>query len=113
MRDMTDLLIRNVDVLRCEDDQTELLRNHDIGIRGNRVESVIPTQGAEEVRTEEIIDGSGLLAVPGLINTHAHVPMGIFRGLAEDVDITTLVEDPALPAVRGMVTFGNTIKRSD
>ncbi|MCK5377290.1 MAG: amidohydrolase, partial [Acidobacteria bacterium] len=31
----------------------------------------------------------GLLAMPGLINTHAHVPMGIFRGLAEDVDIAT------------------------
>ncbi len=32
---------------------------------------------------------AGLLAMPGLINTHAHVPMGIFRGLAEDVDIET------------------------
>jgi 5-methylthioadenosine/S-adenosylhomocysteine deaminase len=86
---MTDLLIRNVDVLRCEDDRTELLRNHDIGIGGNRIESVIPAGGAEAVQAEETIDGSGLLAIPGLINTHAHVPMGLFRGLAEDVDITT------------------------
>ncbi len=36
-----------------------------------------------------MIEANGLLAVPGLINTHAHVPMGIFRGLAEDVDIET------------------------
>jgi len=28
-----------------------------------------------------------MLAMPGLINTHAHVPMSIFRGLAEDVSI--------------------------
>jgi 5-methylthioadenosine/S-adenosylhomocysteine deaminase len=30
-----------------------------------------------------------MLAMPGLVNTHAHVPMGIFRGLAEDVDLAT------------------------
>jgi 5-methylthioadenosine/S-adenosylhomocysteine deaminase len=28
-----------------------------------------------------------MLAMPGLINTHAHVPMVIFRGLAEDVSL--------------------------
>jgi 5-methylthioadenosine/S-adenosylhomocysteine deaminase len=28
-----------------------------------------------------------MLAMPGLINTHSHVPMVIFRGLAEDVPI--------------------------
>ena len=28
-----------------------------------------------------------MVAMPGLINTHAHVPMVIFRGLAEDVSL--------------------------
>lgn len=35
------------------------------------------------------IDAAGKLALPGLINTHAHVPMVIFRGLGEDVPIET------------------------
>ena len=29
----------------------------------------------------------GQLLIPGLINTHAHVPMVLFRGLAEDVSV--------------------------
>ena len=86
---MTDLLIRGVDVLQCEDDRHHLLRNHDILIRGNRIEAVEPTGSVGEADTFEVIPGAGMLAIPGLINTHAHVPMGIFRGLAEDVDIST------------------------
>jgi len=35
----------------------------------------------------KVIEANQLLAMPGLINTHAHVPMVIFRGLAEDVSI--------------------------
>jgi 5-methylthioadenosine/S-adenosylhomocysteine deaminase len=84
---MTDLLIRDVNVLQCEDDRCEILRNRDILIRTNRIEQVAPTGRAADA--DEVIEGLGMLAIPGLINTHAHVPMGIFRGLAEDVDIST------------------------
>jgi 5-methylthioadenosine/S-adenosylhomocysteine deaminase len=84
---MTTLMIRGVDVLQCEDDQCEILRSHDILIRDSRIERVAPTGGAGAA--DEAIDGGGMLALPGLINTHAHVPMAIFRGLAEDVDIST------------------------
>jgi 5-methylthioadenosine/S-adenosylhomocysteine deaminase len=88
---MSNLLIRDVDVLRCEDDRCEILSNHDILIRGNRIEEVAPIGGVDGA--DEIIDGAGMLAIPGLINTHAHVPMGLFRGLAEDVDIATWFND--------------------
>ena len=84
---MSDLLIQDVDVLQCEDDRCEILRNHDILIRAKMIEHVAPTGKAGAA--DEVIEGSGMLAIPGLINTHAHVPMGIFRGLAEDVDIST------------------------
>jgi 5-methylthioadenosine/S-adenosylhomocysteine deaminase len=86
---MTDLVIRGVDVLQSENDRYDVLRNHDILIRGNRIDSIAPTGGPEEVEANEVIAGLGMMAIPGLINTHAHVSMGIFRGLAEDVDIAT------------------------
>ncbi|TCC48683.1 amidohydrolase [Kribbella capetownensis] len=35
----------------------------------------------------EVIDGTGLLAVPGLVNSHTHSPMVMMRGAAEDVSI--------------------------
>jgi 5-methylthioadenosine/S-adenosylhomocysteine deaminase len=100
---MSDLLIRNVDVLRCEDDRTELLRGHDIVIRGNRIESVGPTGGAEVDAADEVIEGCGHLAIPGLINTHAHVPMAIFRGLAEDVDIATWFNEYIWPLESNLI----------
>ena len=34
-----------------------------------------------------MIDGAGLLAVPGLVNSHTHSPMVMMRGAAEDVSI--------------------------
>jgi 5-methylthioadenosine/S-adenosylhomocysteine deaminase len=93
---MTDLLVRNVDVLRCEDERLDVLRHQDIVIAGNRIEEVVPTGEGSDGRGE-IIDGAGMLALPGLINTHAHVPMAIFRGLAEDVDISTWFNDYIWP----------------
>ena len=33
------------------------------------------------------IDGTGKLILPGLINTHTHVPMTLFRGMADDLPL--------------------------
>jgi len=81
--------ILGADVLQCEADATSILEKQDIDIEGNRVVSVAPSGSSAAAPGSEIIDASGLLAMPGLVNTHAHVPMAIFRGLAEDVDIET------------------------
>jgi len=86
---INDVLIQGVDVLRCESDGCRVLRNQDIVVKGNRISAVQPSDALDNHEVREVIPGAGLLAMPGLINTHAHVPMGIFRGLAEDVDITT------------------------
>jgi 5-methylthioadenosine/S-adenosylhomocysteine deaminase len=65
------------------------LSGRDIVIRGNRITEVRSTTGEANLEAREVIEARGLLAMPGLINTHAHVPMCVFRGLAEDVDIAT------------------------
>jgi 5-methylthioadenosine/S-adenosylhomocysteine deaminase len=86
---MKKLLIQGADVLQCESDRCRILRCHDLHIEGNRITAVAPSESAAAAPDVEVIPARGLLAAPGLINTHAHVPMGIFRGLAEDVDIET------------------------
>jgi 5-methylthioadenosine/S-adenosylhomocysteine deaminase len=86
---MKTLIVRNADVLQCDEGQCRLLRGHDIVIHGNRIASVEPTGTSRADETAEVVSASGMLAMPGLINTHAHVPMAIFRGLAEDVNIET------------------------
>jgi 5-methylthioadenosine/S-adenosylhomocysteine deaminase len=86
---MTSLAITDVDVLQCEGGRPQILRGQDIVVVGNRIEAIEESSGDTAGRAREVIDGRGQLAIPGLINTHAHVPMCLFRGLAEDVDIET------------------------
>ncbi len=95
---MSNLLIRNCDVLNVTiDSRAFILRDHDILIGGNRIEGVQPTGMADPSHFAQVIDGTGLLAMPGFINTHAHVPMVIFRGLAEDVSIEKWFNDYMWP----------------
>jgi len=85
---MFDLLIRGAHVLRVSpNNKVSVLRDHDVAIDGNRIGAVEPAETIEPSRAREIIEAHGMVAMPGLINTHSHVPMVIFRGLAEDVSL--------------------------
>lgn len=94
---MYDLLISNCDVLTYQDDTQVILQNQNIGIKGNLIESVFPAQESLDVGALKKISAQGLLASPGFINTHAHVPMVLFRGLVEDVSITEWFNDYIWP----------------
>jgi len=75
------ILLKNVSVL-TQNKRRELLRDVDIFIDGNRVEKV--GKNLRE-KAEFKMDGRGKLAIPGLINTHTHVAMTLFRGYADDM----------------------------
>ena len=82
---MDEILIKNCDALSFVSSDAEVLPKQDILIRQNKIEAVGKSGSLEFNPEAEIIDASGLLAVPGFINTHAHTPMVLFRNLAEDV----------------------------
>ena len=82
------LIIRNARVLQTTPaGEVRVLDRQDVVLRGNLVESVRPAGAAAPPDAGEIIEANGQLLMPGLINCHAHVPMVIFRGLAEDVSL--------------------------
>ncbi len=82
-----DLLIRHCHALVFDDQgQPQIRLDQDILIAGPRIVAVQPT-GDPAPAARETIDAHGMLALPGLINTHCHAPMVLFRGLAEDVSI--------------------------
>jgi len=74
------ILIKNVSIL-TQNSRREILRDVDILTEGNRIEKI--GKNIRE-RAEFKIDGRGKLAVPGLINTHTHIAMTLFRGYADD-----------------------------
>ena len=90
---MYDLFIHGCDVLGFVDAETKINTNYDIAIQGGRVVAVEPSGKLKVEAISQVINGKGLLAIPGLINTHAHVPMVLFRGLVEDVPIETWFND--------------------
>ena len=82
------LIIRNARVLQTtETGNARILDRQDVAIHGNAIESVQPSGAPPLPDAGEIIEANGQLLMPGLINGHAHVPMVIFRGLAEDVSL--------------------------
>jgi 5-methylthioadenosine/S-adenosylhomocysteine deaminase len=84
---MTDTCIRDCHALVPDaSGSLTIARNQDILVRGGHIAEIRPTGGALEPGVT-VLEGQRMLAMPGLINTHAHVPMVLFRGLAEDVPI--------------------------
>jgi 5-methylthioadenosine/S-adenosylhomocysteine deaminase len=84
---MYDLLIQRVDVVDPQGEGVSFLPAHDILLSGRRIAAVPPTGQVAPHEARDVISGAGMVALPGLINTHAHAPMVLLRGAAEDVPI--------------------------
>src|SRR5215216_5367148 len=72
---MSDLLIKNARVLQVLADKVTSLEARDILIKGKRIQAIQPTGKVDSSQFDRVLDARGSLAIPGLINTHAHVPM--------------------------------------
>jgi 5-methylthioadenosine/S-adenosylhomocysteine deaminase len=82
-----DLLIRRCHALIFDAQGQPTIRlDQDILIAGPQIIAVQQTSDPTPAACA-VIDARGLLALPGLINTHCHAPMVLFRGLAEDLSI--------------------------
>lgn len=51
----------------------------------------------DESNVDKIIDATGKILLPGLINTHTHLSMTLFRGLADDLSLDTWLNDHIWP----------------
>src|SRR5262245_18414221 len=52
----------------------------------------------ETYRAATTLDATGCLVIPGLIDAHTHIPMTLFRGLADDLPLHTWLEQHVWPA---------------
>src|ERR1700754_2781403 len=52
----------------------------------------------------EVIDARGRAVIPGLVNGHTHVPMTLFRGIADDLDLNEWLTKYIFPAEAKNVT---------
>ena len=47
---------------------------------------------------DTVVAGEGKLALPGFVNAHTHLPMSLFRGLADDIPLDTWLREHIWPA---------------
>ncbi|WEM44133.1 amidohydrolase (plasmid) [Photobacterium sp. DA100] len=79
-----DLLIKNATVLTMDNDKN-VYENGLVAVKENKIVAVTDGSDIEEFEAKKVIDADGDIVMPGLINTHTHVSMTVFRSLADDV----------------------------
>jgi 5-methylthioadenosine/S-adenosylhomocysteine deaminase len=67
-------------------------------ISGDTIEEVTTRHTGQVPETQEIIDAEDTIILPGLINSHSHSPMTIFRGMADDLPLKRWLFDYIFPA---------------
>jgi 5-methylthioadenosine/S-adenosylhomocysteine deaminase len=76
-----------------------VLQNGAVAIDGSDIVAVgAPADIAARFRATETIDAGGQVVLPGLINTHTHAPMVLYRGLADDLALAEWLEKYIFPA---------------
>jgi 5-methylthioadenosine/S-adenosylhomocysteine deaminase len=96
-----DILIRDVAVLTMAEAPSYIGRA-DIGIRDGRIQFIRNKETLHETPSDtaarETLDGRGKLVMPGLVNTHTHLPMVLLRGLADDLPLMDWLNGFIFPA---------------
>jgi 5-methylthioadenosine/S-adenosylhomocysteine deaminase len=93
-----DTLIHNATVVTMNA-ACGIIANGMVGVRNGSIEMV----GAAPPQTplpaaSVLVDAGGGVVMPGLINAHTHLPMTLFRGLADDLPLHRWLQDIMFPA---------------
>ena len=76
-----------------------VIANGGIAVDGSDIVAVDTTDAIErQYQGAERIDAAGQVVMPGLINTHTHAPMVLFRGLADDLALMEWLTKYIFPA---------------
>ncbi len=93
-----DLVIHNGTIVTVNSD-FEIIENGIIGINDGKIALLTAlNEDASPPTAKNTIDASGGIIMPGLINTHTHLPMTLFRGLADDLPLDVWLNETIFPA---------------
>ena len=82
-----------------EDDTRRVLSPGAVAINGTDIVDVgTPQDIASRYTAAQTIDAQGQVVMPGLVNTHGHAPMVLFRGLADDLALMDWLNKYIFPA---------------
>ncbi|MBC7795616.1 MAG: amidohydrolase, partial [Pyrinomonadaceae bacterium] len=77
----------------------EVIENGAIAVKNGEIVFVGKSEEiARKFAAKQTINADGKAIIPGLINTHTHVPMTLFRGLSDDLDLNEWLTKFIFPA---------------
>jgi 5-methylthioadenosine/S-adenosylhomocysteine deaminase len=79
------------------DRKNKIIEDGLIAIESGRIAYVGKKTKAPQIKGENLIDAHGKIAIPGLINCHTHLPMTLFRGIAEDQPLDKWLKETIWP----------------
>lgn len=88
------MLIKNGNVILFEENDVKV-KKVDVKIKGELIEKI--AENIEPENEEKVIDATNKVVMPGLINTHAHIAMSIFRGTFEGYNLYTWLSQKIWP----------------
>jgi 5-methylthioadenosine/S-adenosylhomocysteine deaminase len=93
-----DLVIANGIVVTM-DTTRRVLSPGSVAIDGPSIVGVdVPDRIASSFKGRDTIDAKGRVVMPGLINTHTHAPMVLYRGLGDDLALMDWLQKYIFPA---------------
>jgi 5-methylthioadenosine/S-adenosylhomocysteine deaminase len=92
------LVIRNGTVVTM-DGSSRIIAPGSVAIDGSDIVAVAPAAViSQQFKPAETIEAWGSVIMPGLINTHTHAPMVLYRGLADDLALMDWLQRYIFPA---------------
>lgn len=99
-----DILLTNAIVLTMD----EAFNQYNPGAIAIRGDSIIAVGPEHEIRAAftagQVIDCGGKVLMPGLVNSHTHVPMTLLRGIADDLRLDVWLMGYMMPVEREFVS---------
>src|SRR5918994_1346063 len=96
--EQVDLIVYNATIVTM-DPVGRVLPRGAVAITGRDITAVEPAEAiASRYTAKETLDAGGQIILPGLINTHTHAPMVLYRGLADDLALMEWLQKYIFPA---------------
>ena len=89
------ILIKNATLISMNEEREKIEKNVDIELTDNKITKI--AKNIESDSEEKVIDATGKIVMPGLINTHSHVPMSIFRETLDGYNLQDWLEKKIWP----------------
>ena len=84
-----------------------VIENGAVALQGDSIAAVGTTDDVTQAfKPVEVVDCTGLIVIPGLVNAHTHVPMTLLRGLADDLRLDVWLIGYMMPVERSFVNPG-------